>query len=336
MVSDAQKGDYREMKTLRVAFVDFSDISQEFFIAAIEKYKDVHQYEVELCEPQDADLAFYSTFGTGHLFLPERTIKIFYTGENLRPDFNICDYALGFDYMDYGDRYMRLPLYNLYMYDRPWRLTSKRRSLPEIKDRKFCSFVVSNASANETRVKLFHLLSQYKQVDSGGRLLNNVGGPVEDKLQFDMRHKFSICCENTSFPGYTTEKIAEAFAAGCIPIYYGDPLIGRVFNTKAFINVLGYDSLETVVERVIQIDQDEDLYHSMLHEPILVSEDYEYDRAFEDLARYLGRILEKGIENAQRCSREYYTNYYRNQLREWCVRSTKKNIIRKIVKRIIH
>jgi len=35
-----------------------------------------------------------------------------------------------------------------------------------------------------------------------------------------------------------TEKIVEAFAANCIPIYWGDPSISKVFNSKAFINVL--------------------------------------------------------------------------------------------------
>ena len=50
-----------------------------------------------------------------------------------------------------------------------------------------------------------------------------MGGPVASKLDFDRSHKFSIVCENTAHSGYTTEKLVEAFAAGCIPIYWGDP-----------------------------------------------------------------------------------------------------------------
>ena len=38
-------------------------------------------------------------------------VRIFYTAENLVPDFNVCDYGIGFHYMNFGDRYIRFPLY---------------------------------------------------------------------------------------------------------------------------------------------------------------------------------------------------------------------------------
>ena len=40
-------------------------------------------------------------------------VKIYFTGENDVPDFNLADYALGFHYIDFGDRYLRFPLYLL-------------------------------------------------------------------------------------------------------------------------------------------------------------------------------------------------------------------------------
>lgn len=41
-----------------------------------------------------------------------RKIRIFYPPpENLVPDFNICDYAIGFHYLDFEDHYFRFPLY---------------------------------------------------------------------------------------------------------------------------------------------------------------------------------------------------------------------------------
>ena len=58
--------------------------------------------------------------------------------------------------------------------------------------RKFCSFVVSNADAKPIRQHFFEKLSDYKKVDSGGRFMNNVGGPVADKIDFHRQHKFVI------------------------------------------------------------------------------------------------------------------------------------------------
>ena len=52
-----------------------------------------------------------------------------------------------------------------------------------IKKKKFCCFVVSNSKASK-RIDFFHKLSKYKCVDSGGGILNNVGGRVENKLDF--------------------------------------------------------------------------------------------------------------------------------------------------------
>ena len=67
--------------------------------------------------------------------------------------------------------------------------------------------------------------------------MNNVGSPVADKYAFESEYKFSIAFENASYSGYTSEKILEAFAAGTVPIYWGDPDIAKVYNSKAFINL---------------------------------------------------------------------------------------------------
>ena len=38
-------------------------------------------------------------------------VKIFYTQENLCPDFNYADYAIGFDNIEFEDRYLQFPIY---------------------------------------------------------------------------------------------------------------------------------------------------------------------------------------------------------------------------------
>jgi hypothetical protein len=88
-------------------------------------------------------------------------------------------------------------------------------------------------------------------------------------MEWITRYKFCISFENSSYPGYTTEKIVNALAAGTIPIYWGNPLVDRDFNTKSFINCHDFGSFEAVVERVIEVDQDTQMQRAILNEPIL-------------------------------------------------------------------
>ncbi len=97
--------------------------------------------------------------------------------------------------------------------------------------------------------------------------MNNVGYQVPDKLAFQSASKFAIAAENCSSPGYTTEKIVQAMAAHTIPIYWGDPLVTRDFNPKAFINCHDYPSFEAVAQRVAEIDQDDALWCEIMSEP---------------------------------------------------------------------
>ncbi len=48
---------------------------------------------------------------------------------------------------------------------------------------------------------------------------------------------FNICIENASYPGYFSEKVLDCFCAGTIPIYYGDPEIGKYFDERGIIKL---------------------------------------------------------------------------------------------------
>lgn len=253
------------MKKIKIKFVDFyggfNQDSNDFIDALKQKY------EVEISD--NPDYIIYSGFGYEHLKYD--CIRIFFTGECQTPDFNECDYAIGFDRMSFGDRYIRIPLYNLFEYKQKYKslLIRKPVTMDEIQGRDFCSFVVSNCFAHDVRAVFYDKLSLYKPIASGGRYKNNIGGAVKDKQTFLSKYKFNIAFENSSYDGYTTEKIVDAFAARVIPIYYGDPRIVSDFNPKAFINVHDYPSWDAVMERVKQIDEDDDLYLAMLNEPVI-------------------------------------------------------------------
>lgn len=57
------------------------------------------------------------------------------------------------------------------------------------------------------------------------------------KRAFLSRYKFTVAFENSSAPGYHTEKILDPMLVGSIPIYWGDREIESVFNPASFIHV---------------------------------------------------------------------------------------------------
>ncbi len=294
---------------MKKVIIGYSDVYQGFnptdnIIYNILKKK----YNVEILDTNNAEnkdkiqYLIYSAAGTKYLDFD--CIRIFVTGENLCPDFNLCDYAIGFEHMEFGDRFFRVPIYLWRQYSEDYDLLFVDRikrvgSNPE--KRNFCSIVVSNnLFADPFREDFFRKLSEYKKVDSGGKAYNNIGKPngVEDKRLFLSNYKFNIAFENSSYPGYCTEKIIQAFAAGNVPIYWGDPTAVEYFNEKAFINCCGL-SIDEAINKVIEIDRDDDKYIKMLSEPLFVNSNYR-EITLSDLEKWLFNIFDSDYEKARR------------------------------------
>lgn len=312
------------MKKIKIKFVDFwknLNCKENDFYRILSK-----KYDVEISE--NPEFLFYSVSGDEHLEYD--SIKIFYTGENVIPDFNLCDYGIGFSYIEFGERYLRLPLYFLQGYKENLKKALEVHKKEIQKRNKFCNFIYSNGKADREREEFYNLLSQYKKVDSGGRYLNNIGGPVEDKFSFQQQYKFSIAFENTSSKGYTTEKLIEAKAAGTIPIYWGNPEISKEFNSKSFINCHEYESFEEVIEEIKKIDNDDELYCKYLREPFNLK-DQDIIQEYENkLEKFLYTIVEKNRKERSLDNTSLSYNNYRNLKK---MRDLNKNrVMRRIIK----
>lgn len=281
-------------------------------------------FEIEFSE--QPDYLIYSVNSKD--YLRYNCIRIFYTAENLVPDFNICDYAIGYHYLDFADRYIRYPLYlvdGFIAYENDnyandlYRAIHKHERVPDALKQKteFCSFVYSNGKASQIRQIFFEMLSKYKQVNSGGQYLNNVGSPISNKLEFQLKHKFAIAFENTSTPGYTTEKIVHAFSANTVPIYWGNPLIGKEFNESAFVNCHKFGLsekaeniiFERIIEYIKKIDQDDSLYYKMLSSCALANENNIENQRIK-LENFLVNIFSQDKEDAYRRNRFYWGQRY--------------------------
>lgn len=293
------------MKTIKVKFVDFWDYFDPLnnFITNVLSLK----YHIEISDTPD--YLIFSVFGYENIKYHDCT-KIFFSGENIVPDFNICDYGIGFNFLSFGDRYLRMPLYTTYDIHL---LETPKVIVPEIVlNRKFCSFVVSNAQGAPERERFFQLLSEYKQIDSGGRYKNNVGGPVSDKIAFIKNYKFNIAFENSISDGYTTEKIIEPMLVNSLPIYWGNRLISRDFNPASFINVTKYSSLEAAVESIVRIDQNDDEYLSLLSEPWLNNDNYLNWQ--EQLLIFFDNIFNKPLSESRYIPTHGYIMTYQSRL----------------------
>ena len=241
------------------------------------------------------------TTQTSEELLKSEGIKLFYTGENIAPDFNLYDYAIGFDYLEFGDRYLRLPLYCLYPEYDSLLSHANQNSDEKRLNRKFCSMVISNVHcASPIRLKFFEELSKYKRVDSAGKYLNNMGGAyLEDKQAFISQYKFNVAFENSSVPGYTTEKLRQAMAADTLPIYWGNPLVNRDFNPNSFVNLQDFRSIKECVDYIVYLDQKDEKYLEILHEDKFNPED-NYKNYKERLWCFIDHILSQ--KNASRLS----------------------------------
>lgn len=190
-------------------------------------------YEID--QVSEPDYVICGDWGTDHS-LYDRCVKILVTFENGTPNFNEYDYAIAFDHLEFGDRYLRVPYYAICAPEFITLAARKQNPDASLLNRKFCSFVVSNAkSCHPLRRLFFERLCKYKRVDSGGRWLNNIGGAVKDKIAFCRDYKFNICFENSSHPGYVTEKIMHAYAAQTVPIYFGAPDVEKDFCLDSMV-----------------------------------------------------------------------------------------------------
>lgn len=287
------------------------------------------RYDVILSECPD--FLFYSVNSSD--YLNYNCVRIFYTAENLVPDFNICDYAIGFHYIDFGDRYIRYPLYlvdGFTAYDGDDYASDLMKAMHKHEDAEtklaeksdFCSFVYSNSEAAYCRQAIYEALSTYKTVNSGGRYLNNIGGPVASKFDFQKRHKFVIAFENTSMAGYTTEKIVHAFSANAIPIYWGNPEIDREFNSGSFVNCHEFgltekgepEAIKSIVQEIERLDSNDKAYGTMLSTPAF-SENNNVGKQQEDFQDFLFHIFDQSAEQAYRRNRYYWGERYERKQR---------------------
>lgn len=313
-----------DMKEIRIDFIDFwpnlNKTNNYFYNILSERY-------TVIIDGSNPDLIFYSCFGKE--YLNYKCKRVYFTGENLRPNFTACDFAFTFDF-NASKIHFRLPLYLLYIDE-----VNMNNQICEIKSRselikawsqktKFCCMVVSNPNALD-RINFFNELSKYVQVDSGGKVLNNVGGPVADKKEFIKDYKFVISFENECHDGYTTEKIIEPMFVDSIPIYWGNKNVGKDFNTKRFLNFYDFETEEALIERLFEIDKDFQIAIDMLSQHV-------FNAQTDSPSKIRGKVL-NSLENIIKSEKKPKAQTYHEIIH--LMNTEYKRKIKKAIKKIL-
>jgi hypothetical protein len=284
-VDDSTRKNFGMKRKIKIDFSDFwgeFDKTNNYFYNLLKE-----EFDVEISN--NPDFLFFSLFGHNHQRYNCK--KIFYTGENIAPPLGYCHYSFSFDYLD-DPRNYRLPHYLLY--DGYYELALEKKIDESFAKRKFCNFVVSNGDCQQ-RNKFFTELSKYKKVDSGGRFANNIGYAIPDKRKFQSEYKFSIAFENNAYRpqhlGYTTEKIMEPMTVNSIPLYWGNPDIGKEFNTESFVNFYDFASEDDMIDYIIELDKDDDRYLKMLNKPWFEEYNIPENNKIENIKSFLYKIF---------------------------------------------
>lgn len=214
--------------------------------------------------------------------LKKNKMTIFITGEcvhsNVTPNAHYykdncikdTDISLGFDYID-TENYIRFP----YWLFRFFPITSDKDIIAtKVKEfnsayyekSKFCTLIASH-DITGIRTKMLYAVNTIAPVMLPGKFLQNDKTLITDfknnKHDYLQQFKFNICPENDVYSGYVTEKIFDALAADCIPIYWGGdiPPEPQVINKDAII-FLNPDSPNEGLEKIKLLYTDDKTYRN--------------------------------------------------------------------------
>jgi len=192
-------------------------------------------------------------------------VYLFWSGENIVPNMHWCDYAISHVYSD-NPQHLRLPYWVMAIRGYDMELDRLRYFDPsratEGLPPRSCNFLYSHSVPY--RENFTRQLSAFVDVVCPGLSLNNTDEVVptgfSDKLGFLSQFKFTIAFENSSDPGYTTEKIVDPLLAGSIPIYWGNPRVLEEFDRGCLILASDFPDISKLGDYLNHLSSNPDAY----------------------------------------------------------------------------
>jgi hypothetical protein len=83
----------------------------------------------------------------------------------------------------------------------------------------------------------------------------------------------------------------EPMTVNSIPLYWGNPLIDREFNTKSFVNFYDFSSDNDMIDYIIELDKNDDLYMEKLKQPWFIDYNIPENNKIDNIKSFLYKIF---------------------------------------------
>ena len=182
----------------------------------------------------------------------------------------------------------------------------------------FCAYMYSYDL--QYRVDLYNFISKYKKIDALGKSCSNIEETdrfvYNDQITYNdiaiekyLKYKFVLALENTICDGYITEKIINPILANSIPIYAGPKDVFEIINKKRVIYVYDFNNYTELLDYIIKVDNDDNLYNSIISEEIFIG-----NINFNNFEEYISIQFKKAFglisKNILLCYNELIDNYH--------------------------
>jgi hypothetical protein len=113
----------------------------------------------------------------------------------------------------------------------------------------------SNHNYHKRHKLVYNLLNSDLDFDFYGRGWTNINdkrykGSFNNKHDILRNYEYSIAIENTNQLNYASEKLFDCFINNTVPLYYGCPNVGEIYNPKSF------ETINIEDDNIVQIIKD--------------------------------------------------------------------------------
>jgi hypothetical protein len=119
---------------------------------------------------------------------------------------------------------------------------------------KMVSIVASNkrfALGHQFRHEVIEKLQKKHNFDLWGSGYNPFEHTAIERLKPFKDYRYNIVIENGIVENYFTDKIIDCFAVGSIPIYFGDPSVTKIFDSRGFYTFNTIEELDDILTNKI-------------------------------------------------------------------------------------
>ena len=224
------------------------------------------------------DILIASVFGGINIVQNSKAkCKIFYYGENLdryspynneKLLLDTFDLVVGFKYTNLEKKQIRFPLwlmyYKFYNYKPEHNIidyieNKYKKNIKKEYKTVFTTLIARHDRGGQ-RTKIYNEIvnNNYGIIMCPSNLKKNtnaIGNTTEDKINYISKSVYNICPENSTFEGYFTEKIIQAFEGGTIPFYWAIDLPEKGLineNKYCFCNIDNPIKLKENIKNAIE------------------------------------------------------------------------------------